>query len=1359
MTISISTQKSTSQFDTMPPEVLDFINEILLKVRNRPANNGEKYVLQGTWAGWTYEEMAKNSKGKYEQSYLSKSAGPEIFTILGEELKITLNKKNFRVVIEKRFKIFIPLSEQQSSEKALTNNQSLKHEVNSKPVSFFEETIDVSKNVFFGRKQELQELKISIHNPDRKVSILQGFAGVGKSSIAYHASTKPLPFHDHVDQKIVEENPFDVVIFTSLRRRRSVVKFIDEILHKSFDDQTFEGAGIDKTEACIDRLIHFLSCFRCLLVIDNFDSVMCKSSDGLIRFIEKSEELGHYDTLVEKIAVAGHKSHLLVICRSFPESYIDTHLSGRPVHQIKLFGLGVEDVEDILKNDKIHFTPDNIKTLTNELGGNPMAIKFVRSEIQNLYQGNLDYYLLNASLPKDLEDYIDKIISSLEEPERRILYRIAVYNRAVTYMELRQDILDKTIIPEKLSLTIESLIAQSLIDLDEKNYYYVHPLVTDISTGEILQQMIDDISEGSLPSLKRFDSYLLIKATADDFDRKGQEKHILEPLVNRLRRKFGDNENIQNKLQCCLEVLQGQPKDCLELNGYAGGNIFNILNSLGTSLDKWDFSNLVLRQADLRGVSFREGKLIGTKLIDCALPEPLGCPDVVVFCPKENKIAIGDADGVVRIWRFDDAGWYFERSFAKEHTGWIWSLAFSPDGGFLVSGGDDGIVRLWHLNSKREDSFWSSNEPHGSIKSVVLSSNFRCNNRGVATGFIAAANDDGKVKFWDAGNLSNNKAMLTPMDLLQGVRIAVIPNSHNTNQFAIATENGQVQLWSFHDNEIEYKDKFECTDKKNIQNKSISALSVCSKGENLLIGTIDGFIGFYKIDVDKLIEISKVKKHDKAVWSIAVSHDTEIIASAGFDNKIVLLKVADHEEIDELIIHKGKVLSVAFNPIPQYQGHHLVSASDDRTVRSWSIIPDTHYLNGWRIYPRHVLEGLTHWIWQISFDKMGEKLAVACDNGKTLLLDFRNNYLTLSTRTTPYFDAVRDWTVSFSPNNEILAIGDSNNNIRLWDCNSSSKFDCLSEHEDSIRDIAFSPDGSILASASADAKVILWDLRELDKDLNKHRRKINLHQNHDSTGTINSIMTLTEDYSKQVWAVTFSCDGRFLASSGEDGKIIVIDFSANGQENDNSLLVDKLQYISEDTDKQSLPNRPKYKLESDLHKKYFGDKRNGITWALTFRIKSELNSLLISAGSDCIIRLWDIKSEECVATLEGHDGHIRALSVSNNGDFLVSSGNDSKIIIWDLRLIEEKSKQKLVDAHAIIKQDKNNGHTNWIWTIANHPTSDIFASASLDGKIKLWNFAGTLISEYDCRPFAGLNIRQTEIPSQQKETLEKNGAE
>ena len=88
----------------------------------------------------------------------------------------------------------------------------------------------------------------------------------------------------------------------------------------------------------------------------------------------------------------------------------------------------------------------------------------------------------------------------------------------------------------------------------------------------------------------------------------------------------------------------------------------------------------------------------GVRLWDAVTGAPLqtleghsGWVYLVAFSPDGKLVALGSGDKTVRLW---DAVMGAPLQTLEGHSGWVGSVAFSPDGKLVASGSGDGTVRL-----------------------------------------------------------------------------------------------------------------------------------------------------------------------------------------------------------------------------------------------------------------------------------------------------------------------------------------------------------------------------------------------------------------------------------------------------------------------------------------------------------------------------------------------------------------------------------------------------------------------------------------------------------------------------------------
>lgn len=104
---------------------------------------------------------------------------------------------------------------------------------------------------------------------------------------------------------------------------------------------------------------------------------------------------------------------------------------------------------------------------------------------------------------------------------------------------------------------------------------------------------------------------------------------------------------------------------------------------------------------------------------------------------------------------------------------------------------------------------------------------------------------------------------------------------------------------------------------------------------------------------------------------------------------------------------------------------------------------------------------------------------------------------------------------------------------------------------------------------------------------------------------------------------------------------------------------------------------------------------------------------ITSGGSDRTVRIWKIIEESQLVYSGGHDGSIENVKLINEETFL-SSGDDGQLCVWNVNKKKPLSSVKL--AHGTTEK----GHSNWISSITTLLNTDLVASGSCDGFLRIW---------------------------------------
>jgi transcriptional regulator with XRE-family HTH domain len=159
------------------------------------------------------------------------------------------------------------------------------------------EAIDIS--FFYGREKELTNLERAIAEKGCKLLCLLGMGGMGKTALAVK-SAKQI------------QGQFEFVFWRSLRNAPPPEDLLADSIQFLSEQQ--ETNAIESLERKIARLIDYLSQHRCLIVLDNLESVL-QGGTYAGRYRKGYEGYGN---LLTAVGTAQHQSCLFLTSREKP---------------------------------------------------------------------------------------------------------------------------------------------------------------------------------------------------------------------------------------------------------------------------------------------------------------------------------------------------------------------------------------------------------------------------------------------------------------------------------------------------------------------------------------------------------------------------------------------------------------------------------------------------------------------------------------------------------------------------------------------------------------------------------------------------------------------------------------------------------------------------------------------------------------------------------------------------------------------------------------------------------------------------------------------------------------------------------
>ncbi|OAQ35028.1 WD40 repeat-like protein [Linnemannia elongata AG-77] len=365
----------------------------------------------------------------------------------------------------------------------------------------------------------------------------------------------------------------------------------------------------------------------------------------------------------------------------------------------------------------------------------------------------------------------------------------------------------------------------------------------------------------------------------------------------------------------------------------------------------------------------------------------------------------------------------------------------------------------------------------------------------------------------------------------------------------------------------------------------------------------------------------------EGVSSCDISPDGKFLAAGLVNGNISIYDTATWTRIQKFQGHQGRITSLAYSPNSQ----QLLSGSDDKTARLWN--SETGSID-------FVLEGHSDKVGAVAFSPTGQQVATASDDTSVRLWDPQTGAAVHVLAD----NIVRVIGIAYSPEGNTIASTGRDETIRIFDTLTGLPVLKSCKDGDWILCLTYSHDGRRIATGSLLGRLQLWE----------------------ATATTLEPGREWEAHAFPITSVTFSPDGRWIASSSDDHTVKLSD-SRSG------LLVSTfINHVSFVSCVRFSPNGSYIATAS--YDKTLRLWESGVT-SVAF---SPCGRWLASGSIDKTVRIWDTRSGAAGHVLIGHTGAVQNVAFSPDGRWIASVCKKGIIVLWESGTGELKA-EKTID--------------------------------------------------------------------------------
>jgi WD40 repeat protein len=1015
-----------------------------------------------------------------------------------------------------------------------------------------------------GRQRDVEELLERIRRRDRKLTVIYGSSGVGKSSIlqaglvpilqqTYFEGRDIVPvllqvYKDWVgglDKGLVEAlkkvNRSSISAKDSLEtqsdsppaplkkggaKRGSSIDLIGDNKRSSDSPLPLQGRGAGGVRSTLSTILNQLrqnehSQLLTVLIFDQFEEFFFDHKDPASRrefyeFLRQCVEIPYVKVILS--LREDYIYYLLELNRTTPLTNIDKN------HEHILYYLGnfpAADAKSVIQSltarSHLPFEPDLVDQLVQDLAKDlgevrPIELQIVGYQLETEKITTREEYRKYESKEELVEAFLADVVqdcgSGNEQVAKLVLYLLTDENNTRP-LKTRADLeLELEVKSTTLDLVLEVLVESGIVlrvpAIPDDRYQLVHDYLVLFVRHQQSERLIKEL------------------------EKEREQRKLTEAKLNQVLRQQLEDTRRSLVWKVGLGVLSGAlaiflPFVLLNQNdSYLNSRITEAKRKLssnqdlealvetlkaGKRLQRWSIG--VNPETEIKVKAALQDVVYSIREVN-SFHGHSGTVTCVSFSSDGQLIASGSEDTTIKIWSLDGR----KVATFKGHEDTITSIDFSPDGKWIVSGSEDNTLKLWRIEGKERQAVATFTGHKKPITTVSFSPNSQ---------LIVSGSEDKTVKLWKR----DGQKIAT---LKHDKKVNSVSFSSNGQLIASASDDETVKLWSQNGKLI-----------KTLNHGSSVNQVFFSPDSKIIISQLNQSLLSWQQDG------SLVKIYPSFRFQAILNFDDQIIASSwsdssGYQNVILLPFLNENKARLRLLKgHKNQVISIDLSP----DAKMLVSGSQDNTVKLWDLekssfetprhinssgttnhikfsLSHNLFASNTKLYNRYGFSKIKNGdseleLWSLDGKLLkrfpGDNLTVSFSPSRHILAAAsRNQILQIWSRNGKNFifkGTNIDETISFGANDIAIT---NNNQTQLSTKDGKSKI-FLKGHEDQIYLIKFSPDGNTIATASQDNTVKIWQRNgKLIKTLKGYKdriHKISFSSNnetfvlHDDNNTVN----------------------------------------------------------------------------------------------------------------------------------------------------------------------------------------------------------------------------------------------------------------